>query len=137
MTRLPDWEDRLHEFLNENAAREFSYGEWDCALFGANAVLALTGVDFAKNFRGRYQSAAGAVRALAEHGAGDLTSTFSAALGDACNPALAGRGDMVLHDGSIGVCMAGFAWFAGEEDGTPGLVAVKRPVEGWSMAWKV
>jgi hypothetical protein len=135
--RRDDWEGRLHAYLDSVTAAPFAFGRHDCALHGANAVLAMTGNDFGAPFRGKYRSAAGSVRALKLYGAGDLVSTFTAALGEPCNPAFAGRGDMVLHDGSIGVCMAGFAWFAGEEDGAPGLVRVERPKDGWPMAWGV
>jgi hypothetical protein len=140
--RLPDWEDRLHAYLDSVAGAPFAYGRHDCALHGANAVEAMTGADFGTAFRGKYRSAAGATRALKLYGAGDLVATFTAALGAPINPAFAGRGDLVLHadpssGGSIGVGMAGFAWFAGEEDGLPGLVAVTRPAGGWSLAWKV
>ena len=137
MMRLPDWEDRLHAYLDSVADKPFAYSSHDCALHGANAVLAMTGEDFGEPFRGRYRSAAGAIRALKVFGAGDLVLTFTAALGEPINPAFAGRGDMVLYDGSIGVCMAGFAWFAGEEDAPPGLARVARPKDGWLTAWKV
>ncbi len=134
--RLPDWESRLHAYLDRVAAAAFTWGRHDCALHAANAVLAMTGEDFGAPFRGRYRSAAGSLRALKLYGAGDLVATFTAALGAPVPGASAGRGDLVMHDGSIGVAMAGFAWFVGEEFGDDGLIAVPRGA-GWAAAWKV
>jgi hypothetical protein len=54
--RFEDWPRRLERFLVEACGREFHYGAWDCSLFVADAVQAMTGTDIAAPFRGRYAS---------------------------------------------------------------------------------
>ena len=61
-------------FLRDAMRREFSWGGHDCALFCADRVLAVTGVDPARRWRGSYHSEAGA-RAVIE-AAGGLVALF-------------------------------------------------------------
>jgi hypothetical protein len=56
MTRLPQWIERLEWFLSENRERRFEYGSFDCGLFVCDCIQAMTGVDVAADFRGRYHS---------------------------------------------------------------------------------
>lgn len=128
--RLPDWEDRLVAYLAAVASKPHVYGDHDCALHGANAVFAQTGRDHGTLFRGRYRTELGAARALRKYGAGDLIATFDRHL-EVIPPALARRGDLVLAQGSIGVCIGGEAMFAG----TAGLERIARGE--WSRAWRV
>ena len=117
--------------MDQHAATPFEYGRHDCALFVAGAVLAMTGHDFGAPFRGRYRSAAGAVRALRLHGAGDLPSTMTAALGDPVHPAFAGRGDVVSDGDNVGISMGGFALFVSDAGMT------RRPMPAMATAWVV
>lgn len=64
MTRRADWVAALELFLRENSARPFVYGDWDCCLFVASAIEAMTGVDPAREFRGTYDSLRGAAEAM-------------------------------------------------------------------------
>lgn len=138
MARLPDWEQRLADFVAGNADRPFEWGAWDCILMACAAVEAMTGVDPAAEYRGRYSDAKGAARALRELGQGTLARTVDAEF-EACPVGKAGRGDLVLVDGSIGICMGGFGLFVGEvEDGdgiAPGLIRIPR--NDFEAAWKV
>jgi len=54
--RCPDWRARLSAYFVAVAARPLVYGTHDCALFVAGAVEAMTGVDPAARWRGRYES---------------------------------------------------------------------------------
>ena len=56
MTRYPDWPARLERFLLEHDDRPFRYGTWDCGLFVAGAIRAMTGTDPAADVRGLYAS---------------------------------------------------------------------------------
>jgi len=56
MTRYPDWPARLERFLLEHNDRPFQYGTWDCGLFVAGAIRAMTGTDPAAGVRGLYAS---------------------------------------------------------------------------------
>ncbi|GAA4218607.1 hypothetical protein GCM10022253_19400 [Sphingomonas endophytica] len=132
--RLPDWEQRLHDYVSALEGASFAWGTLDCALFAAGAVRAQTGVDPAADFRDRYRSAAGSVRALRRFGAGTLAATIDARL-PGIAPAFARRGDIVMTGGIAGVCLGARALFVGEVDGQPGWVTHARPA--WQQAWKV
>lgn len=140
MTRLPDWEERLHAFLDGCSVAVFGYGhhrdpaQLDCCMFSAGAVIALTGEDPASEFRGRYRSMAGASRALRTHGAGTLERTLDAKFEERA-AAFARRGDLVMVDQAVGVCIGADALFVGEEDAPAGLV--RRVRADWSKCWAV
>lgn len=67
MRRYADWPTLLDSFLRAHASERFQYGRWDCALFVADAVQAMTGVDVAAKFRGHYGSRREALRAIKEY----------------------------------------------------------------------
>jgi hypothetical protein len=79
LTRLPNWQTALSTYLVEEAETRFAYGLFDCGLFAAGAIVAMTGVDPARGIRGQYRSRREAfaaihqlcgrstVEALAEH----------------------------------------------------------------------
>lgn len=135
IARLPDWEPRLAAYLEPlMAGARFEWGTLDCALFAADAVLAMTGHDIAAPFRGKYSTAAGSVRALKRYGAGELKSTFDTLL----PPRPVGyvrRGDVVMSDGAVGVCMGAFALFIGEKADIDGIYRCDRTE--WTDAWGV
>jgi hypothetical protein len=128
--RLPDWEPRLAAYLASVRDTPHAYGKHDCALHGANAVLAQTGVDHGAPFRGRYKTELGAARALRRFGAGTLVAEFDAHFAT-ISPALAQRGDLVMAQGAIGVCIGGEAIFAGDN----GHQRIARAE--WARAWRV
>ena len=133
--RLPDWETRLAAYLEPlMAGARFEWGQLDCALFAADAVLAMSGHDIAAPFRGKYSTAAGSARALKRYGAGDLKSTFDTLLPP--RPVgYARRGDVVMSDGAVGVCMGAFALFIGIEADADGIY--RCPRAEWTYAWGV
>ena len=132
MMRYVDWEQRLSDYLASVASRPFKWGEHDCALHIANAVAAITGDDIAADFRGKYSTELGSARALKRFGAGTLEATIDTLL-DPIEPAFAQRGDVVMRDGMLGVCVGATAAFVGEEGGKPGLVEFPR--REWQKAW--
>ena len=123
--RVPAWETAFAHYLA--AAREAVREEREhyCALFAAGAVEAVTGENPATAFRGRY----------AEVG-DNLEATIDSLFPE--RPiAMARRGDLVWHDGSVGVVIdGGDAYFVGtDERGRPDLVRVPRTK--WLKAWSV
>lgn len=126
--RLSDWETRLAEYIASKRHEPFAYGKNDCCYFTFGAVEAVTGHDKMSEFRGKYHTLAGSLRALRDIGAGDLEGTM-----DTKFPTIpvgrAGRGDIVFFDGSIGVVAGAFAWFVSDD----GLERVPR--EYWEKAW--
>jgi hypothetical protein len=93
LMRLYDWQLRFAEFVATRASMPFAWGQNDCCLFAADAVLAMTGKDHASELRG-YDSAIAAQRLIDE--CGGLREIVRAALGDSILPAFASVGDVVL-----------------------------------------
>lgn len=62
--RREDWPEKLAEFIASREDCAFSWGVHDCALFCCDAILAMTGVDMAANFRGRYSNSGEAARLM-------------------------------------------------------------------------
>lgn len=72
--RIPTWRTALHEAIEEHRREPFVWGRRDCALFVADCVTAMTGVDVGRGFRGTYRTPLGAKRALKRAGFDDLLS---------------------------------------------------------------
>lgn len=101
ISRLPNWQSALSAYLVDVAARPFAYGRFDCGLFVAGAVEALTGVDVVPGIRGIYKDrrsafaqvrsicGAATMEALAEY----LTAKYGM---PEVAPLMAQRGDAVL-----------------------------------------
>jgi len=66
MIRFPDWQTRLDAFLRQQKDRTFEWGKWDCCLFVADAITAMTGEDPAQSLRGKYNSEDGAKSLVGE-----------------------------------------------------------------------
>lgn len=133
--RRSDWEARLSAYLAERVnALQFLWGKSDCALYTADAVLEMTGTDIAAPFRGKYSTAVGSAKALKKYGAGTLKDTFDTLLPP--KPVgYARRGDVVMHDGAVGICIGADALFVRAEGEGPGLERIAR--DQWSDAWSV
>jgi hypothetical protein len=114
LIRRPDWEARLISFVESRSAAQFRWGEHDCCLFACDAIEAITGVDPAKWFRGRYSDRHGAVVSLRRFCDGGLEEAMARIAHDLnapeIAPAYARRGDAVFlrqANGipSFGICM--------------------------------
>lgn len=77
--RLPDWQVHFERFIEEHRTLPFAWGKHDCCLFAANSVFAITGIDYAKDFRDTYNSTSSAARVIAKFG--DLESVAIHLLG--------------------------------------------------------
>ncbi|MGA2650427.1 MAG: hypothetical protein ABSF28_07880 [Terracidiphilus sp.] len=106
LVREIHWATRsLHLFLRANARTPFKWGTFDCALFAADGIKAMTGVDIAADFRGKYSTEEEAF-ALIKHITGGTTVEDAAAycaakhgLKEWKSPLFAQRGDLcVLED---------------------------------------
>lgn len=92
MVRYHDWRTRLHAYLAQNAGRSFQPGVFDCSLFSADCLLAMTGEDPAADYRGKYTTVAQGLALLQADGYADQeafvdahfieTSRFYARAGD-------------------------------------------------------
>lgn len=130
--RRGDWERALADYIAATEFEPHAWGSHDCALDAADAVQTMTGVDFAAEFRGRYRSAAGAVRALREHGLGTLEATLDAKFPEIAR-SFARRGDLAFHEGSLGIVVGPFALFLVECAAS----RIRVPRADWQKAWAV
>jgi len=136
--RRSDWDSRLSGVVRDNRKRPHQFGQWDCLLWPAAAVKAVTGKDFGRGHRGKYRSVASAYRYL-----GTLGFTSTEAYLDSVLPqkpvGFAQKGDLVLvrtaTGNNPGVCMGAFALVVGEDGTNEGLVRVPRA--HWLKAWAV
>lgn len=71
MPRLEYWETKLNKFIEEHLNKPQKWGEVDCCMTVGNMILATTGKDPLKKFRGKYKTEIGAGRQIKKAG-GDL-----------------------------------------------------------------
>lgn len=129
LKRLRDWREQLSLYIEACRRTPLAYGTYDCGLFAAGAIAAMTGEDPAAAFRGRYASAAEAEALLASEGYTDLVDLVVSILPEIEHPAFAVIGDVMAFPGpvagwSIGICV-GERVAAIREDGA-GLGSVGR-----------
>ncbi|CNE63591.1 Uncharacterised protein [Yersinia rohdei] len=105
--RYPDWQKRLAQVLQAASGRPFSWGEHDCCLFAANCAQAVCGVDPLADYRGQYDSALSARKALLR-GHGSISAIFDSVF-ERVPVKLAQRGDIVVFSAEYGQT-AGVIW---------------------------
>jgi hypothetical protein len=139
MTRFPDWQSRLSDYLVRTANRPFQYGVLDCGLFVAGAIEAMTGVDVADGMRGKYSSrktAFAAIRSLCGRASMTGIADYLAERHgiEETLLAFAQRGDVVqLHSGTIGlVAMHGTEILVPCADGI-----LRLPLSYAIRAWRI
>ena len=93
LTRRPDWRLHFDALISERMHRPFAWGVNDCALFAADCVLTITGVDLAAGLRG-HRTARQALRTIRRHG--DLLGIASSGLGAPAGVHNATEGDVLL-----------------------------------------
>ena len=140
MNRTPDWERDLNDFISKSRQEPFKWGQNDCCLFAANAVLAVTGYDLAEDFRGKYTTGQGALKCLADHGVRDVAELLELFQSSVVQPqfvAFAQRGDLMLYDlgarlgPAVGVCI-------GQDSAFVGLAGLQFiPTLSCSKSWRV
>ena len=137
MERIDNWPKPYNQFFRERDGVPFAWGKHDCALFAADGVKAITGVDLAEEWRGKYRSLRGAMGVIERNG-GTLWGFADDRL-ERIPVALAQRGDVVWldqegpFDGALGMVAPG-----GVQAGFPGKVGiVLAPLTSCSMAWRV
>lgn len=130
--RVQNWQTKLVEILQNPSYRTWQRGKTDCALFVADCCMAISGKDPAAEYRGTYDSALGAKKALLKFGSYEsaLSRHFTE-----INPRMAQRGDAVTltFDGikTVGVLWAGKVTTLTEDQG---LILIDAKIE---RAWRV
>lgn len=103
--KLADWRPRLDAWVAKSHAMPFEWGVHDCALNAASAVEAQTGVDFAADYRGQYDSAESGATLLLAHGHANHAE-FAASLLPEIPVAFARIGDIAAIDfGRLGFAL--------------------------------
>lgn len=125
--RAQDWQARLVAYLHGAAREPFAFGRHDCALFSAGAVEAMTGADMARDWRGRYSTMRGGLRALRKAGYADHVALAASMFEDVA-PSLAQPGDLAVvptDDGpALGVVQGEAVYVLGPQG--LGLVSILR-----------
>lgn len=89
--------EQLQEFIKERQSEPFQWGSNDCALFMCDWVKTRTDEDKASEFRGRYKTAMGSLRALKKLGYTGLRDAVTRLYGEPLEHVqLAQRGDVAL-----------------------------------------
>lgn len=149
LTRVAHWDTgALNHFLLSRAFTPFAWGAHDCALFAADGVEAMTGVDIAAEFRGKYSSEDGAVEVIRE--VCGLSAGVTPTVADAAahcaelhglveleHPLKAQRGDLVVLEESDRM-IAGLVHLSGRHIVAAGERGLKRlPISLVHRAWRV
>lgn len=132
ISRVKHWATQsYHHFLLDRARTPFAWGSHDCALFAADAVKAISGVDIADDFRGKYSTEDEAY-ALIQSVTGGTSVGDAAAhcaakhgLAEHKHPLMAKRGDLVVleNDGRL---IAGVIHLNGRHITVAGEQGLKR-----------
>lgn len=107
LQRLPDWPERLADYLAAMRPHRFAWGTHDCARFAAGAVHAVTGQHITAL---QWSSSADAARLLRR--VGSLATAVGQVLPELAAPALAQRGDVVLVQAPVCSGRAARQWLA-------------------------
>jgi hypothetical protein len=130
LTRVPNWHSGLTELINLSRHKPFEWGTHDCALWAADCIDIVTGVDYAKDSRGTYSTAFGALKCIASYYKSDnLKQTFVNNFGEDLHIAYARPGDVVYSNSNyegfnvaVGICYGQHSFFV--SDGEAGLSQV-------------
>ena len=141
LQRFPNWPRRLAQLFQTSTTVTFSWGLYDCALFAAACIRAMTGVDLGAPYRGTYsnEAQADAIFLASYTNLGDFAASIAVANGmPEVVVNFARRGDVVWLDngttyGALGVVGLDprFAMCMGAAG------AVQVHISRWRRAWQV
>lgn len=143
LPRKQHWDTRaFHDFLVARAHTPFAWGVNDCALFTADGIEAITGVDIASDFRHKYHDEASAMQIIKTICGGTSVSDAAAYCAQKHNlvewkaPLFARRGDLVIAKQQDGSEIAGLVHLNGRHVvsvGPSGLV--RLPISSIVRSW--
>lgn len=132
--RVDGWETRYAEALRQALAQPFVWGVNDCATMAFDVRRAMTGIDDAARWRGRYSTEAGAIRTCRKLGWSDFVAMGRDLLGEPLPTVLmAQRGDLVLGGQPLGWAVV-TGWTV---VGLAPAGAVTLPLDACKFAWRV
>ena len=137
LKRFENWPERLNQYIADCQQKQFSWGEFDCALFTAGAIKAMTGLDLIRKLDLNYHSV---------YGANLITKPFGGLLELANTVAkqcafskqkisLAKRGDAVTTQTqlgmALGICLGQHAAFPNQ------LGLIFKPTKNSACSWRI
>lgn len=154
MTRKEAWPELMNEYIRGVRHRKFTWGTFDCCMFAANCVLAMTGIDPVAAYRGKYtdaQSAAVALHEIAGGGLFEVMKCLEREFGWTYidNPKKVRRGDIVfgnpkvfnpdlVGEGTMGICCGTISIFVGDIE-LKAVSTIENPGEPPNIlhAWRI
>jgi len=137
LMRVENWPTKLVDFIESRRHEPFAWGQNDCSLFVADALIEITGTDYAAPFRGEYSTAIGSFRALKAAGFDSVLEYLTATFGEPCHKNQLSRGDVGLFESPTGptvaICIGAIFVATGEA----GLVFIpfEQIIVGW-QSWQ-
>ena len=113
--RKPDWENELNKYLNTLNKKVFQFGKYDCCIFVADAMLAITGIDHMAEYRNKYTTLDEGNSLLQTVGKRSLYRTLTAKFGKAQKGVYGKKGDVAYHEDCCGLVIGRYAMFIGEK----------------------
>lgn len=101
--KIIGWERHLIEYVQSVSRNSIETGVFDCALFAAGAVLAITGDDYAIDFRNKYRTYRHGKKMLKQLGFNDHVEYAASVLVELESPLFAQRGDIVVLEDQDGL----------------------------------
>jgi len=139
MIRCEHWERKMYEIIEDKKYQTFQWGTSDCLLFTADVVHALTGEDFAKDIRGKYDTLESAYQMLKEFSGGGVIEAIEKLAVDRNGLEVpvprAQRGDVVIIETLLGDTLAVCIGEKVITVGPSGLVQL--PLLDAKRAWKI
>jgi hypothetical protein len=142
MKKKEHWPVLMATYLQSVRHQPFAWGSFDCCMFAADCVVAMTGTDPAAAFRERYNSASTAALALRNYAGAGLIATMDK-IAEAHgwqkvdNVLRLQRGDVVLGspavlggdhglEATVGICAGTISLFVGDK-GLIGVSTIETP----------
>jgi len=107
--RVEGWEAILANEIEKARGVAFSWSTHSCAFWTADVVKAITGTDHAKPYRNKIKSELSAARLLKKTPLENLVPLKTKPV------SFAQRGDVVMFDGALGVCIGQQSAFIGKD----------------------
>lgn len=132
--RLSNWPSALSVFVESRRRAPFEWGVNDCAIFTADAVMAITGVDYAAEYRGQYHTYEESKELLNRNGYDGMVSVLEKIF-NATDPNHIKRGDIAIFTGRYGLTMG---ICTGNHIVSPGecgieLIPMSAAEKGWAV----
>jgi len=103
------------EYIEDTPKGSFEYGTNDCALWAFKYVYSLNGLDLFTKYLGQYKTWSGGREALRKFGDKSLKDYLNNHF-DEIKIWFAGRGDLVMYRGAVGICQGKLSFFLNKKN---------------------